>query len=142
MLALTTGARVALAQGEPEQAERDLLDALVCGADIGARTGVADILECLADLSCDGGSAREATRLFGAAHAIRQRIGEVRFKIYDADYAATVEAVRNALGDEDFQSAWAEGAALSTEEAIAYAQRGRGERKRPTSGWGSLTQPT
>ena len=28
---------------------------------------------------------------------------------------------------------------MSTEEAIAYAQRGRGERKRPTSGWGSLT---
>jgi predicted ATPase/class 3 adenylate cyclase len=139
MLALTTGARVALAQGEPEQAERDLHDALVCGADIGARTGVADILEWLADLSCDGGSAREATRLLGAAHAIRQRIGEVRFKIYDADYEATVEAVRNALGDEDFQSAWAEGAELSTEEAIAYAQRGRGERKRPTSGWGSLT---
>ena len=24
-------------------------------------------------------------------------------------------------------------------EAIAYAQRGRGERKRPSSGWGSLT---
>jgi DNA-binding CsgD family transcriptional regulator len=31
------------------------------------------------------------------------------------------------------------GAALSTEEAIAYVQRGRGERKRPISGWGSLT---
>ena len=29
-----------------------------------------------------------------------------------------------------------EGAALSTTEAIAYAQRGRGERKRPSSGWG------
>ena len=28
---------------------------------------------------------------------------------------------------------------MSTEEAIAYAQRGRGERKRPTSGWASLT---
>jgi DNA-binding CsgD family transcriptional regulator len=28
---------------------------------------------------------------------------------------------------------------LSTEEAIAYAQRGRGERKRPASGWESLT---
>lgn len=28
---------------------------------------------------------------------------------------------------------------LSTAEAIAYAQRGRGERKRPASGWGSLT---
>jgi len=33
----------------------------------------------------------------------------------------------------------AEGAALSTDEAIVYAQRGRGERKRPSSGWASLT---
>ena len=47
--------------------------------------------------------------------------------------------LRNALGENDFDSAWAEGAALSTEEAIAYAQRGRGQRKRPTSGWASLT---
>ncbi len=43
------------------------------------------------------------------------------------------------MGEQDFDSAWAEGAALSTEEAIAYAQRGRGQRKRPTSGWASLT---
>ncbi len=28
---------------------------------------------------------------------------------------------------------------MSTEEAIAYAQRGRGERKRPSTGWASLT---
>jgi DNA-binding CsgD family transcriptional regulator len=63
----------------------------------------------------------------------------VRFKIWNAGYEASVAAVRDTLGDKDFDSAWAEGAALSTEEAIAYAQRGRGERKRPTSGWGALT---
>jgi DNA-binding CsgD family transcriptional regulator len=34
---------------------------------------------------------------------------------------------------------YAEGAALSAVEAIAYTQRGRGERKRPASGWTSLT---
>jgi predicted ATPase/class 3 adenylate cyclase/DNA-binding CsgD family transcriptional regulator len=139
MLALTTRARVTRARGEPVQADRDVHDALGCGADIGARVGVADMLECLADLSCDGGSSREATRLFGAAHAIRQRIGEVRFTIYDAGYEASVAVVRNALGEQDFQSAWSEGAALSVDEAISYAQRGRGERKRPTSGWASLT---
>jgi DNA-binding CsgD family transcriptional regulator len=50
-----------------------------------------------------------------------------------------VQALRNAMDDIDFQSAWNEGAALSTTEAIAYAQRGRGERKRPSSGWASLT---
>jgi DNA-binding CsgD family transcriptional regulator len=70
---------------------------------------------------------------------IRQRMGAVRFKIYDAGYEASVAALRDAMGDKDFDAAWAEGAVLSTEEAIAYAQRGRGERKRPTSGWASLT---
>jgi len=43
------------------------------------------------------------------------------------------------MGEKDFDAAWAEGGALSIEEVIAYAQRRHGERKRPTSGWGSLT---
>ena len=64
---------------------------------------------------------------------------EVRFKACQAAYDSSVAAVREALGEEAFHSAWAQGAALSTNEAIAYAQRGRGERKRPTAGWESLT---
>jgi len=63
----------------------------------------------------------------------------VRFKIYDVGYETLVATLRDTLGDIDFDSAWAEGAAMSIEEAIAYAQRGRGERKRPSSGWASLT---
>ena len=43
------------------------------------------------------------------------------------------------MSQKDFDAAWAKGAALSTEEAIAYARGGRGERKRPASGWESLT---
>ena len=66
-------------------------------------------------------------------------MGHVRFKIYDTDYHELVADVRDVLGENDFGAAWAEGAALSVEEAIAYAQRGRGERKRPSSGWASLT---
>jgi DNA-binding CsgD family transcriptional regulator len=76
---------------------------------------------------------------FGAADGIRGRTGEVRWRIYDADYEASLETLRNTMDDNDFEAAWNEGAALSTAEAIAYAQRGRGERKRPSSGWGSLT---
>jgi predicted ATPase/class 3 adenylate cyclase/DNA-binding CsgD family transcriptional regulator len=137
--ALTTRARVAIAHGEPERAERDAHDALACAAEVAAHTYVPDILECLAVLASVSGGHREATRLFGATEAIRQRMGSVRFKIYDAGHEASVAALRDALGKKDFESAWAEGAALSTEEAIAYAQRGRGQRKRPSSGWASLT---
>jgi DNA-binding CsgD family transcriptional regulator len=38
-----------------------------------------------------------------------------------------------------FAVTWADGSALSTGEAIRYAQRGRGARRRPVSGWESLT---
>jgi hypothetical protein len=134
MLALTTRARVAIAQGEAEQAERDAHDALALASDSEAHLQIPDILECLATVARDAGSHREAARLFGAAHGIRQRIGVVRFKIWDAGYEGSVAALRDAMGEQDFDSTWAEGAALSTEEAIAYAQRRRGERKRPTSG--------
>jgi DNA-binding NarL/FixJ family response regulator len=139
VMALTTRARVATAQGEPEQAERDAHDALAIAASMQAYLGISDTLECLAVLAGEAGSHREAGRLLGASDSIRQRTGAVRFKVWDAGYEASVAELRDALGEQDFESAWAEGAALSTEEAIAYAQRGRGERKRPTSGWESLT---
>jgi DNA-binding CsgD family transcriptional regulator len=137
--ALTTRARVAIAQGKFEQAERDAHDALATVPECFPYLGFSETLECLATLAEDAGSHREAARLFGAAAAIRQRMGVVRLKVWDAGYEASVAALRNAMGQADFDSAWAEGASMSTVEAIAYAQRGRGQRKRPTSGWASLT---
>jgi DNA-binding CsgD family transcriptional regulator len=104
-----------------------------------AHLGIPDIFECLAVLAAEAGSYREAARLYGATQSVRQRMGAPRFKIWDAGYEASVAALRNVMGEEDFDAAWAGGAELSTEEAIAYAQRGRGERKRPASGWASLT---
>ncbi len=139
MSALTTRAWVAIAQGEPDQAERDAHDALARATELVVPLVVPEVLDCLAVLAGDGASHREAARLLGAADIIRQRMGAVRFKIYDADYEALVAALRDGLDDNDFDAAWAEGATLSTEEAIAYAQRGRGQRKRPTNGWASLT---
>jgi DNA-binding CsgD family transcriptional regulator len=137
--ALTTHARIAIAEGEPEQAERDAHDALACSAGVGVNLCVPDILDILAGLASDAGNHREAARHFGAAEAIRHRTEEVRFRVYQPDYDASVTVLRNAMGDKDFDAGWAEGAAMSTEEAIAYALRGRGERKRPAAGWASLT---
>jgi predicted ATPase/class 3 adenylate cyclase/DNA-binding CsgD family transcriptional regulator len=137
--ALTTRARVAIAQGELEQAERDAHESLARAAEVEAYLFIPDILECLATLTGEAGGHREAARLVGAAESIRLRIGSVRFKVHDASYDTLVAMLHDALGEKDFESARAQGAALSTKEAIAYAQRGRGQRKRPTSGWGSLT---
>ncbi len=139
-LALTTRSRVAMAQGEPEQARRDAYDALTCAAEVGAHNCVPPVLECLARMALDDANHREAARLFGAADAQRRRSGSMRLKIYDDDYHASVEALRAAMGDDEMAAAWAEGAALSTSDAITHAQRGRSERKRASSGWPSLTR--
>jgi predicted ATPase/class 3 adenylate cyclase/DNA-binding CsgD family transcriptional regulator len=136
--ALLARSRVAIGEGEQEEAERYAHDALACAANCGAYQPLAGILECLAELAGDTDN-QQAARLFGAAEAFRQRSGMVRFKIYEAGYQESVSALRDAMGDNDFDAAWTQGAALSTEEAIAYAQRGRGQRKRPASGWASLT---
>jgi predicted ATPase/class 3 adenylate cyclase/DNA-binding CsgD family transcriptional regulator len=137
--ALATRARVDIARGELEQAEADAHDALAVAARLRGHLVVPDILECLADLATNAGTHREAARLFGAADAARQRMGAVRFKVHQTDYDASIALLREALGDRNFDAARAEGAALSIDEAIGYAQRRRGERKRPASGWWSLT---
>jgi DNA-binding CsgD family transcriptional regulator len=137
--ALTSRARLAIAQGEPDSADHDAHDALAIAAEVQGYQCVPDILEQLGNLAIADGSSRGAARLFGAAYGSRQRMGAVRFKVWNASYQASEALAREALGGKDFDAAWAEGAALSTEEAIAYAQRGRGPRKRPAIGWASLT---
>jgi predicted ATPase/class 3 adenylate cyclase/DNA-binding CsgD family transcriptional regulator len=139
VISLTTRARIAIDQGAREDAERDLYDALAHAARTGAYLCLPNTVECLASTADHAGSHKEAARLLGAADAMRQRTGETRFAVHQPDYDAWVAATREALGDNDFDAAWVEGAVLSTDEAIAYAQRGRGERKRPSTGWASLT---
>src|SRR6476646_1207633 len=138
-LALIARTRVAIAEGEPDQAERDAHSALAVAVAVDSQAVSPDALEILAALACESESHREAARLLGAADALRRRTGIVRFKVYDDAYHTSVTSVRDALTDKEFESVWNEGAALSASEAIAYAQRGRGERKRPSSGWASLT---
>ncbi|OBH64260.1 LuxR C-terminal-related transcriptional regulator [Mycobacterium sp. E2479] len=137
--ALATRARVAIAQNEPDQAACDAHDALTRAADLKKYLAIPDALECLAILAVWAGAHRDAARLFGAARGVRIRTGYVRFKIYDAAHDASVAVLREATADNEFEVAWSEGEALSMEEALAYAQRGRGERKRPSTGWASLT---
>jgi DNA-binding CsgD family transcriptional regulator len=56
-----------------------------------------------------------------------------------ARYRAEIDRGREALGREAWDQACEEGARLTAQEAIAYARKGRGTRKRPSTGWESLT---
>jgi predicted ATPase/class 3 adenylate cyclase/DNA-binding CsgD family transcriptional regulator len=138
--ALTTRAQVAIAQGDVAQAERDVYEAISCATEVQAYQVIPDVLDILVKVSHSGGRDREAARYGGAAEALRAVMGgAARSPIWEPGYLSLFATVREAMGADDFDAAWAEGGALSLEEAIAYAQRGRGGRKRPSTGWESLT---
>ncbi len=131
--------RVALAAGDVTQADRYLYDALGRLVAKDFEIYVPESLDALAAIAAALESFEEAARLLGAAAAGRERLGIVRFP-REPEFWATVEhSTRRALGDDAYQAAVAAGAALETDEAVAYARRARGERKRPARGWESLT---
>jgi DNA-binding CsgD family transcriptional regulator len=50
-----------------------------------------------------------------------------------------VGELRRRLGDNGFDDAYADGTRMSLHAAVEYVRRGRGTRRRPSTGWGSLT---
>ena len=46
---------------------------------------------------------------------------------------------RTIIGDSAYIAAEDEGSALTLDAAVSYATRGRGDRRRPSAGWASLT---
>jgi predicted ATPase/DNA-binding CsgD family transcriptional regulator len=129
-------AELATREGDVQKAESAAHEALTLGREAGDQMGVVDALELLARIAAEQESHREAVRLCAAADSMRDRLG-YRLVIDRAAHEAAIAKARENLAD--FSAVWAEGAKLSVEDAIAYAARGRGERKRPTTGWASLT---
>lgn len=117
-------------RGGLDEAEGLHHDALAMRASRGLRPGVAESLEALAALAVQHDSYAEAARLFGAASTLRDQMGLARWPVQMASYDSDVNDTRKALGEDAFAAAWAEGAALTVDAAVAYAGRAHGERRR------------
>jgi DNA-binding CsgD family transcriptional regulator len=131
--------RLALAAGEATQAERYVHDALGRLVAKGFALDIPECLDVLAAIAATQESFQEAARLLGAAAAGRQRLGIVRFPPEPEFWASVERTTREALGPDSYDPAFAAGAALGTDDTVAYVRRARGERKRPSRGWDSLT---
>jgi tetratricopeptide (TPR) repeat protein len=78
-------------------------------------------LYCYAALCAARGDHRRAARLFGAGRAAPPTAGDEFDLLPRTHEAAEVEAARQALGQSAFAAAWAEGRAMTLEQAVAYA---------------------
>jgi DNA-binding CsgD family transcriptional regulator len=72
-------------------------------------------------MAVERGEVESATRLLGAAEALREAHGSWAFARMSDKVHAASEATRAALGEEAFAAAWADGRVMSPEEASVLA---------------------
>ena len=111
-----------LGVGQVDEAERLFAMALRDQQAIGNSHGVAECLSGFAAVRAAQGQLETAARLFGAAAALRDSIGEVIWWPAERlDVERTRERILAALGPEAFAAAEAAGRTLSEAQAVALA---------------------
>ena len=111
------------------------------GATTTTRNGISARLRDRAIAASTGvaGSPTESERLLGAVQVGREVAGAVRWPAEHQAWAGCHDAMPTALGTDTFVASWAGGVAPPVGDAVTDAGRARGKRRRPTTGWDSLT---
>ncbi|MEU6711774.1 LuxR C-terminal-related transcriptional regulator [Nonomuraea sp. NPDC046802] len=109
--------QVALDQGDLVEARARLTEALVLSRDAGLRAGIGRRLEAWARLVAAEGDQRRAVLLASASVALRARRPDARTE-------EVLRPARDALGDAVVDVLWAEGGAMTADQAVACALDG------------------
>ena len=132
---------IAWHRGELADAEHLVREATVQWLRCCDRMEACDGIELLGVLAAARERHADAARLLAAADAARRPL-QYLAPGFTADRDAAARAAsqaRDVLGEDRFSQAWAEGQGLTLDDAVAFAARKGGGRKRPATGWASLT---
>jgi predicted ATPase/class 3 adenylate cyclase len=113
--------RTAYQERDFERASRLYRQSLRSYWEMGHRWEPIICLEGLAAATLSAGDPARSTALYGAASAQRDAIMEPLPPPERPGHDQAVAAARAVLGDEAFAAAWAEGRAMTLEQAVAYA---------------------
>jgi predicted ATPase/DNA-binding SARP family transcriptional activator len=114
---------VALHEGDHELSCARLEESLALFRDLGDLSRVGDNLEGLAHIAARRGDYRRAVVLWAAGESIRGEAGKEMEPPEAALHEDALTRARIGIGEPAFAAAWVEGAALSDEQAVAYAFR-------------------
>lgn len=131
--------RVARGAGDARQAAALHNEALELQRQIGAAPAIVASIEALAGLAGAAGRHHHAAALLGAASTHRQGNCYARVPWEAPGYESDLDHIRQSMSSEELETALAQGAALTIEEAAALACKGCGRLAGPASGWSSLT---
>ncbi len=112
---------VSWSKGEPEKATIQFRDALTLQATLRDKLYVQYSLMGMALVALTSNQPVHAARLFGAAESVREAIGTPMPPSQRPRYDLFVAAIRGQLEESAFEQAWAEGHAMTLEQAIEFA---------------------
>jgi predicted ATPase/DNA-binding CsgD family transcriptional regulator len=128
-------------RGELADAEHLVREATVQWHRCCDRMDACDGIELLGVLAAARERFADAARLLAAADAARRPLLYLTpgFTANRGPAEHALSEARHVLGDDRFTQTWDDGHGLTLDAAVAYAARKSGGRKRPATGWASLT---
>ena len=108
-------------QGDYEQAEALFRESLTLSKDMLQRFVLMNCLNGLRTVAYFQGAYERAARLYGASDAVRESLGHQLSAQARALNDRRMASMRATMGDAAFEAAWAEGRAMTLEQAIEYA---------------------
>jgi non-specific serine/threonine protein kinase len=112
---------VARAGGQHGLARAHYRESLAVFRESGDKENIPKVLEGFACLASAEGKPVRSARLWGAADALHEATFIPMPPVDHVTNDPYIDAARTALGDEAFQAEWAEGRAMTPEQAIAFA---------------------
>lgn len=107
--------------GNFKQARKIYKQTITGWHELGARPAVAHQLECYAFIAIAEEQPTRAAQLLGAAEALRAKVQSLMADDERVEYDQSVARLRSMLAEKDFNSLWADGRAMSMEQAIQFA---------------------
>ncbi|HEY2594969.1 MAG TPA: helix-turn-helix domain-containing protein, partial [Chloroflexota bacterium] len=113
---------LALGRGETTAAEEHASRGLTLSLELGDSRGSTYALEALGCIAAEHHDARRVARVFGAAQALREPLGDFQSVTALAARELALATIHARLGDAAFEAALAAGRRLGLEEAVALAR--------------------
>jgi DNA-binding CsgD family transcriptional regulator/tetratricopeptide (TPR) repeat protein len=120
-LALDNLGWAALLQGDYDRARTSYQESLTLCKELGTKWTASESLDGMACIAAAEGEAVRAARLFGAARGLYEAGGYHHMPEEDAVREPYLADARSRLDEASWEEAWAEGRAMSMEQAIEYA---------------------
>ncbi|HWE62484.1 MAG TPA: tetratricopeptide repeat protein, partial [Chloroflexota bacterium] len=111
----------ASALGEGERAGDCYRQSLIMRRDLGDRDGVRWTLQSMGYLAHRQGEDERAARVLAAAAVLAVQLGSNLAVYEQGHHDQNIEQIRDSLGEPAFATNWAQGQAMTHEQAIAYA---------------------